>query len=73
MTDRISYLITEARKLGLTEHNCRCIKAAHGILSEKEIIKALEKFIDKQRQSVLQEIGQGRTHLPLPASKIENE
>ena len=48
MTDTIGYLITESRKLGLTDEDWRCIKDAHGILSEKEIITALEKFIEKR-------------------------
>ena len=47
MTTAINNLIAEARKLGLTDSDWQCIKDAHGILTEKEIIKALEKFIEK--------------------------
>ena len=48
MKNIMSCLIAEARKLGLTDGDWRCIKDAHGILSEKEIIHALEKFIEKK-------------------------
>ena len=50
MTDTIGYLIAEARKLGLTDEDWRCINDAHGILSEKEIITALEKFISRESE-----------------------
>ena len=53
MTDTIGCLIAEARKLGLTDGDWRCIKDAHGILSEKEIITALEKFIEKGNSSYI--------------------
>jgi hypothetical protein len=53
MTDTIGCLIAEARKLGLTDGDWRCIKDAHGILSEKEIIHALEKFIEKEKRRII--------------------
>ena len=50
MADTIGYLIAEARKLGLTDEDWRCIKDTHGILSEAEIITALEKFIFRKSE-----------------------
>jgi hypothetical protein len=47
MTKEIARLLEEARKVGLTDNDWQCIKDAYGILTEKEIIKALERFIIK--------------------------
>ena len=47
MTITINNLLKEACKVGLTDSDWQCIKDAHGILSEAEIIDALERFIKK--------------------------
>lgn len=49
-TDKIKFLIAEARKSGLTDCDLRCINDAHRILSEDEIIYALEKFISRKSE-----------------------
>ena len=48
MTMTINILLKEARKVGLTDNDWQCIKDAHGILTEAEIIDALERFIKRQ-------------------------
>ena len=71
MTTAINNLIAEARKLGLTDSDWQCIKDAHGILTEKEIIKALEKFIEKGSSPYIKISGKKERFATFLAFKIK--